>query len=177
MAASAADRAAGAPVPPAHAAAAEEVLARLASTRRGLTSQEAAERLARYGANVLPRARPPHPLVLFLRQFLSPFIYVLLFATALSVYIGHWADAAFIAAVLLLNSVIGTAQEYRAENSALALRNLVTSSARVVRDDDVVELPDADVTLGDVVLLAPGDKIPADVRLLGSAGLLVDERP
>ncbi len=175
MAASAPGRAAGAALTPVHAAAAEELLARLASTRRGLTSPEAAERLARYGGNVLPEARPPHPLVLFLRQFLSPFIYVLLFATALSVYIGHWADAIFIAAVLLLNSVIGTVQEHRAENSALALRNLVTSTARVVRDDDVVELPAADVVLGDVLLLSSGDKVPADVRLLESAGVLVDE--
>ncbi len=162
-------------VPPVHAAPVEDVLAALGSTPRGLTSAEADDRLARYGANTLPQARPPSVVVLFLRQFLSPFIYVLLFATALSLYIRHWSDALFITAVLLLNSVIGTVQEHRAENSALALRALVTTMARAVRDDDVSELPAADLVPGDVLLLASGDKVPADVRLVEAAGLLVDE--
>ncbi len=151
------------------------MLSRLDSTPRGLTAHEASVRLERFGPNTLPQARPPSVAVLFLRQFLSPFIYVLLFATALSIYIGHWADAVFIAVVLLLNSVIGTVQEHRAEHTAMALLQLVTTTARAVRDDDVVELSAEDIVPGDVLLLASGDKVPADMRLLEGAGLLVDE--
>jgi Ca2+-transporting ATPase len=137
----------------AHATPVPEVLSALDSTPRGLATGEASRRLAVHGPNVLPQPQPPGVLRIFLRQFLSPFIYVLLLAVALSVYIRHWSDAVFIAAVLLLNSVIGTVQEHRAERSALALRSLVPATARVVRDD----------------------KVPADVRLVEAAGLLVDE--
>lgn len=160
---------------PVHASSAEDVLADLSTTRRGLSTSEVETRRVRFGANVLPQPQPPSLLVLFLRQFLSPFIYVLLFAAALSVYIRHWSDAIFIAAVLVLNAVIGTVQEHRAERSALALRNLVTTTARVVRDDDVSELPADEIVPGDVLLLASGDKVPADVRLVETAGFLVDE--
>ncbi len=160
---------------PVHTASAEDVLAALDSSPRGLTALEARERFEQYGANTLPQSRPRSLLVLFVHQFLSPFIYVLLFATALSAYIQHWSDALFISLVVLLNAVIGMVQEHRAEHSALALRHLVTTMTRVVRDDDVSELPAAEIVPGDVLMLASGDKVPADLRLIESAGLLVDE--
>lgn len=160
---------------PVQTAAAADVLAALDSSPRGLTTAEAGRRLARDGANLLPQPRPRSLLVLFVHQFLSPFIYVLLFATALSAYVQHWSDALFISLVVLLNAVIGMVQEHRAERSALALRHLVTTTARVVRDGDVSELPAAEIVPGDVLLLASGDKVPADLRLIETAGMLVDE--
>jgi P-type Ca2+ transporter type 2C len=164
-------------LPAAHAAPRSDVLAYLNSSDHGLTSPEAAERRARRGPNIVPTAPPPSLLGVFLRQFASPLIYILLLAAALSAWLGEWADTAFIAAVLLLNAGIGTTQEYRAQQSALALREMVTTRADVVRDGDLVEVDAADLVVGDVVLLASGDKVPADLRLLDSHSLFVDESP
>jgi len=124
---------------------------------------------------VLPQPAAPGVATVFLRQFASPFIYILLVAAGLAVVLGEWSDAVFIGVVVTLNAVIGTLQEARAERSALALRQMMTTSARVVRDGDVVEVDASAIVPGDVVLLASGDKVPADVRLLDSQDLRVDE--
>src|SRR3990172_8622527 len=122
------------PLPDApHARPAENVLADSGSRPQGLTRIEASARLVRHGRNALPRPQPPGGVKIFLRQFLSPLIYILLFAAAVSLFLGDWSDAGFIAAVLLINAVIGGVQEYGAEKSAEALRALVTSKALVTR--------------------------------------------
>ena len=160
-----------------HAMPAGAVLEHLGSCEQGLDNAEVERRRARWGANVLPEPEPPGIHMVFARQFLSPFIYVLLLAAALSAYLREWSDAGFIAGVLVLNAVIGTMQEWRAQRSAQALRSLVTTRARVIREGDVVELDMADLVPGDVVALASGDKVPADLRLLDTRSLLVDESP
>jgi magnesium-transporting ATPase (P-type) len=96
-------------------------------------------------------------------------------AVAVSLLLGDWSDAAFIAAVLLVNAVIGGIQEYGAERSAEALRALVASRARVIRDGEDFEIDAEELVPGDVVLIESGMKIPADLRLLSSAGLEADE--
>jgi magnesium-transporting ATPase (P-type) len=159
----------------AHALTTVEVLAAAASARSGLSAEEAERRVEEHGANVLPEPALPGALVVFVRQFLSPFIYVLLFAAGLSVYLREWSDAAFIAGVLLLNATVGSVQEYRAQRSAAALRRWVRTRTRVLRDGDACEIDAEAVTLGDVVLLASGDKVPADLRLLDAHALQVDE--
>jgi Ca2+-transporting ATPase len=166
---------ADAPFQDPHAAPAEEVLEALASTANGLGRCEAQARLERFGRNTLPHAEPPGLLEVFLRQFLSPLIYILLAAAAVSLSIAEWADGGFILAVLLLNAVIGTIQEYNAERSAEALRNLVVTRTYVVRDGEELEIDAEDLVPGDVVLLESGSKVPADLRLLGATGLEVDE--
>ncbi len=110
-----------------------------------------------------------------MRQFLSPLIYILLLAAAVSLLLGEWQDSIFIFAVLIINAIIGTVQEYSAERSAEALRSLVRTRARVIRDREEYEVDAEELVPGDVVLLESGGKVPADVRLIFAQGLEVDE--
>lgn len=147
----------------------------LASSPSGLTQEEAERRQRIHGLNQLPQARGPSFVRLFLRQFRSPLIYLLLAATGISLALGHLTDAGFIAVVLILNAVIGTVQERRAEASMSALATLIRHSARVRRDGAVREVDAAEVVPGDVAELESGMAVPADIRLLSSSGLLADE--
>ena len=158
-----------------HAYPSDVVLSALGASRHGLTHAEAAARLERYGRNALPRAKPPGMARIFLHQFTSPLIYVLVAAALLSWVIQEWADAGFIGAVLLVNAIIGTVQEYSAQRAAEALNQLVTTKCRILRDADTYEM-DAEVLVpGDIVLLESGDRVPADLRLLLEHDLEVDE--
>jgi len=141
----------------------------------GLSEAEAARRLERFGPNRLPEPDPPRLALTFLRQFLSPFIYILMIAAVISLLIGQTPSAIFIAAVLLLNAVIGAAQEYSAQRSAAALRAMVKGTAHVIRDGATRKLDAAELVPGDLVLVASGDKVPADLLLTASADLSVDE--
>ncbi len=159
----------------AHALSVDETLAALDSALTGLASDEAAARLARFGRNELPHAEPPGVLAVFLRQFASPLVYILLVAAVVSVALGEWSDAGFIVAVLVLNAVIGTIQEYNAEKSAEALRALTVARAYAVRDGEEREVPGELLVPGDVVILEAGNKVPADVRLVSGGSLEADE--
>ena len=141
----------------------------------GLASQEAGRRLADVGPNRLPRPADPGPAMIFLRQFLSPFIYILLVAAAVSLAVGQLPSAVFILAVLLLNAAIGTVQEYSAQRSASALRNLMRGTAHVVRDGTAQTIDLESVVPGDLVLVSSGDRVPADLRLVASRGPAADE--
>jgi magnesium-transporting ATPase (P-type) len=163
------------PVAAPHARPAAEVMAALGASHLGLSELEARARLARHGRNRLPTARAPGPAVLFARQFASPLIYVLLAAAAVSLGMGHLTDAAFIAGVLLLNAVIGAAQEHAAHRSAEALGALVSSRARTIRGGEGREQDAEELVPGDLVLLESGFRVPADLRLISTAGLEVDE--
>jgi magnesium-transporting ATPase (P-type) len=159
----------------AHADTGDRVLEVLGTSRHGLPQAEAAVRLERYGANALPRARPPGVLQVFAHQFASPLIYVLAAAAVVSLVIQEWSDAVFIGIVLLVNAVIGTFQEYSAQRAAEALQRLVTTNSRVLREGDAYELDAEALVPGDIVLLESGDRIPADLRLLSGSDLEVDE--
>ncbi|MBL0886282.1 cation-translocating P-type ATPase [Myceligenerans indicum] len=161
----------------AHAMPAAAVLAAVHGDPDGLSTAEAAARRGRWGPNDIPAAAGNGLWMVFLRQFASPLIYVLALAAGLSVWLGEWSDAAFIAAVLLLNAAIGSTQEHRAERSAQALRRMVTTASDVVRDGNLLEIDARELVVGDVVLLSSGMRVPADVRLLDSQGLQVDESP
>jgi magnesium-transporting ATPase (P-type) len=158
-----------------HALALADVLKRLAVEDAGLSGAEAAARLARFGPNQLPQAAPVPFLVIFARQFASPLIYVLLFAAALSVWLGEVSDAGFIAAVLLVNAGIGSFNEWRADRDTRALRELLRVRAAVERDGVVREVDAEQVVPGDRVWLEAGTRVPADVRLIDAQGLAVDE--
>ncbi len=132
-------------------------------------------RRARYGPNALEEAPPPSLLGILLHQFTSPLIYILLAATALTLLLGAYADALVIAAVLILNAVIGLVQEYRAEVSVRALMHLVAPRARVIREGREWDIESRDLVPGDLVLLESGTRVPADIRLTAVTALMVDE--
>lgn len=163
------------PLPSPHARPAAEVLAGLQSTPNGLGQAEAATRLQHYGRNTLPASEPPGIVRVFLHQFASPLIYVLAAAALVSLLIQEWSDAGFICAVLLLNAIIGTAQEYSAQRAATALQQLVTTRSRVLREGDTYDCDAEELVPGDIVLLESGERVPADMRLLASRDLEVDE--
>ena len=163
------------PGPAYHAMAQAEVLRRLQSSPHGLDHAEAAARLQRHGRNRLPRAQPASLPRVFARQFASPLIYVLLVAAAVSLLIGEVSDAGFIAAVLLLNALIGTGQEYSAQRAADALQRLGHTRARVLRGGDSHIVDAEELVPGDIVLLESGNRVPADMRLLNSYDMEVDE--
>lgn len=141
----------------------------------GLTAEQAKRLLAQFGPNTLPEPSSPSFVFLFLRQFLSPLIYILLAAVIVSLSLGDMKDALFIGAVLLINGFIGAGQEYSAGQAAAALRKLEQPHAFVIRDGKQQEIDARDLVPGDLVLLEAGAKVPADMQLIEAADLQCDE--
>ena len=142
---------------------------------RGLDSASVAQRAARHGPNALPEA-PPRPLWRTLAgQFKSPLIYILFVAALLAVALGHAADAAVILAVVVANALIGTLQEGRAERSMASLRQLAALQSRVLREGAEAAVAARELVPGDILLLAAGDAVGADARLVDVAQLQVAE--
>jgi magnesium-transporting ATPase (P-type) len=160
-----------------HALSLAQVLDRLRSSPAGLSEDEAARRLSWYGPNRLPERPPPSIVFIFFSQFRNPLIYILLIAAAITAVIDDLTDTLFILLIVLINSTITTIQQMKAEQSAEALKSLVTVTARVLRGNRAVDISANDLVLGDVVLLESGWRIPADIRLLEARDLLVDESP
>ncbi len=158
-----------------HARDTAATLQKTGSSATGLNQQEAAARKGQFGANLLPSSPPPGLGLIFLHQFLSPLIYILLAAAVISLAIGEFTDAGFIAAVILLNAALGTFQEWKAEKNAAALRNLLKTNCRVRRDGAVTTISAEELVPGDIVLLESGARVPADLRLLEVRGLAIDE--
>jgi Ca2+-transporting ATPase len=161
---------------PAHARAVDDVLGELGvDPSAGLTDEEARARRARSGPNVLPRAPTRSALVVFVRQYQSPLIYLLLGADVLAFALGQRSDAVVIVVVVTINAIIGAVQEGRAARSMDALRRLSMVKARVVRGGRERELDARELVPGDVILLAPGESVGADARLVEVAALTVSE--
>ena len=153
-----------------------EALVLLESDREhGLTSDEAARRLQRHGPNVLPRVERRGALWRLLLQFHHPLIYVLLVAAAVTYAVGEPVDASVILGVVLANAAIGFVQEARAERALDALAAMMTVDAHVIRDGSRRRVPATELVPGDVVVVEPGDKLTADVRLVDVSELHVDE--
>ena len=153
----------------------QETLDGLATSPRGLTAAEARQRRALHGPNVIAEAPPRSAVALFLAQFADFMVLVLIAAALISGMIGDLTDTIVIVAILLLNAVIGFAQEYRAEQALSALRSMAAPSAMALRDGEAVRLPTADLVPGDAVLLEAGAIVPADLRLIEAASLRIDE--
>ncbi|MEZ5541930.1 MAG: cation-translocating P-type ATPase [Pseudomonadota bacterium] len=151
------------------------VLQRLGTDAAGLESVRARDRLAEYGPNRLPESRRRSLPVMFLGQFADFMIVVLLGAALIAGFIGEPQDTIAILVIVLLNAVIGTVQEYRAERAVAALRALAAPEARAIRDGKAVRIDAAELVPGDIVLLEAGNVVPADLRLLEAAGLQADE--
>jgi Ca2+-transporting ATPase len=144
-------------------------------TERGLTSAEAAARLAQYGPNELPAAPPVSVLKLFLSQFSSLIVWVLIGAAIVSGLLQEWVDAAAIVAIVILNAILGFVQEFRAERSLEALKQMVVVTARVFRDGSLVSLPARDLVPSDLIQVEAGDRIPTDARLVYATVLRTQE--
>ncbi len=152
-----------------------EALEAFGSRRSGLTGDEASSGRMRYGPNELKGKKKTPPLIVFLRQFLSPLIYVLMVAAIISLIVEHFIDAGVILGVLFLNAAIGFIQEARAEKAMEALIRMAAPKASVRRDGAIKVIPAREVVPGDIVLLETGDKIPADARLIEVSNLKVNE--
>ncbi|PZP51802.1 MAG: carbonate dehydratase, partial [Azospira oryzae] len=160
---------------PWHALEVGEVMERLATQRAGLGTEEAAERLGRFGSNRLAPPKRSGPLTRFLRQFHNVLIYVLLAAAVVTAALGHWVDSAVILGVVLANALIGFFQEGKAEKALEAIRGMLSPKAMVRRAGRRMEIPAEELVPGDVVLLASGDKVPADLRLIEVKNLRIEE--
>lgn len=153
----------------------QQLFRELKSSRRGLSQKEAKRRLQRYGFNKLPEFKADNLFVIFLRQFKSPFIYILLTASGLVFAIGENVDGFIIVSVLLFNSIIGTIQEGKARNIILALKKITKTQAEVLRDGKEIIIPDENVVVGDIIILREGEKVPADARILNASSLQINE--
>jgi len=158
-----------------HSLSSDEALLAFNSRRSGLTETDAKARLLQYGPNNLKRKKRIPLILVFLKQFLSPLIYVLLAAVIVSVIVEHFIDAAVIMSVLLLNAVIGFIQETRAESAMEALVQMAAPKARIRRDGSVKQIPAKEIVPGDILLLETGDKVSADARLIEVSNLKVNE--
>ena len=158
-----------------HTLPAEEVFQTVDSSSSGLTSSTAKTRLEEYGPNQLTSGEKKTLLSIFLSQFADMMIWVLLGAALISGLLGEWVDASIILAVVVLNAILGTVQESRAEAALEALKKMAAPAANVVRDGIPQTVPASELVVGDIVLLEAGDSVPADLRLIESAALKVEE--
>jgi magnesium-transporting ATPase (P-type) len=158
-----------------HALAADAALAALDAPAGGLSAAEAARRLAHYGRNELPPPPRRSAFVRLLAQFDNLLIYVLLAAAAVTLALGHTVDTAAIVGVVLINAIIGFVQEGRAERALAALQGMLAARATVLRGGERHEIAAAELVPGDWVLVAAGDRVPADLRLLRARNLRADE--
>ncbi len=153
----------------------DEVIGELNSRRSGLTVDEAKERLVQYGPNELESKKKAPAILLFLRQFRSPIVYILWVAAIVNFVLGKNLDAFAILAVLLLLAAIGFVQEGKAEKAMEALVQMTAPKTKVRRDGEVKEIKTREVVSGDILVLEAGDKVPADARLMEVASLQVNE--
>lgn len=158
-----------------HTLSADEVFQAVDSSSNGLTSSTAQTRLEEHGPNQLAAGEKKTLLSIFLSQFADMMIWVLLGAALISGLLGEWVDASIILAVVVLNAVLGTVQESRAEAALEALKKMAAPTAHVVRDGMPQSVPAAELVVGDIVLLEVGDSVPADLRLIESAALKIEE--
>ncbi len=152
-----------------------EVFEELKSGERGLSEEEVKKRLEIYGPNKLPETKPDNLFIVFIRQFQSPLIYILMAASLIVFYLKETTDALIILAVLVFNAIVGTIQEGRAQNTLSALKKFVETRAAVLREGKEIIINDQQLVLGDILILQEGEKVPADARVIISNNLKIDQ--
>lgn len=158
-----------------HSLSAQAVLEEFASSPVGLTEKEAGERLAKFGPNQLETKKTESLYILFLRQFKSSLIYILLFAAVVSLVVGKMVNATVIICVLVINAIMGFIQESRAKETMESLKELAKPKTKVLRAGRIQEIPSKEIVPGDIILLESGDKLSADARLIECVKLQVNE--
>jgi P-type Ca2+ transporter type 2C len=153
----------------------DRIFGDLNTSERGLADTEVRERLQKFGPNKLAEEEKISRLKILLNQFKSPLIYILLIAAVVTAFLQEYKDTGVIMAILLLNAVVGYIQEYKAERNVRALKKMVVAKARVLRDGKEKEINGEDLVPGDIVFLASGSRVPADLRLITAIELRADE--
>jgi len=156
---------------------ARSLLLQLGSSVTGLSSEEAALRLRRFGTNTLGVDRDATAAKLLARQFSNPLVLILIFAALVAAGLANWLEAAIILSMVLGSTLLGFAQEYRASTAMAALCRRLTLTAKVLRNGQVVNVPFGEIVVGDVVRLSAGAVVPADAIVLSAQDLLVGEAP
>ena len=154
---------------------ADEIFSALETSEEGLTSGEASKRLEHYGPNEIEEGEAISPLRIFLRQYQSVLIWILVVAAAVMWAVGHTLDAGVILGIVVFITIFGFIQDYRAEQSIAALRDLATRHAFARRDGEKTEVETPDLVPGDIVFVESGDAVPADIRIIEETNLSVDE--
>jgi Ca2+-transporting ATPase len=162
-------------IPLYYARPAEEVFKELDTGYRGLSTEEAERRLGKFGRNVLEKEKGVNILGIALHQFTDPLIYILILAAFVTTFLRDWTDTLVILAVIAINAIIGFSQEAKAETAIRALKTLAAPKAVVVRNGRVEEVDSEELVPGDIVLLTSGTRVPADLRLVETVRLEVDE--
>ncbi len=160
-----------------HNLSASETLRRLNSSQEGLSQEEVEERLEKYGSNKLRREEGRTPLEMFLSEFKSPLVLLLLGAFILTVALHEYTDATVIGVIIVLNSGIGFIQEYRAEKTLEALKEMLEPTTTVVRNSELMTISAEKLVPGDILVLEPGQRVPADARLIDAVRLQTQEAP
>lgn len=159
-----------------HSMSTDETLLHLETTlEQGLNNEQVLFRQQTFGKNTLPQKSAVNLWKIFFGQFKNALIYILLAAAVVSLVVGEYSDSALIMVVLLVNAIIGTIQEYNAEQNAANLNSLITIQTRVRRNGKIVTIDAAEVVVGDIVILTAGNKVPADLRLLETHQLKINE--
>ncbi|MFZ2834612.1 MAG: HAD-IC family P-type ATPase [Candidatus Moraniibacteriota bacterium] len=153
----------------------KDILEELNSSEHGLNSAEVSKRFLKYGPNKLKEVKTENLFFIFLRQFQSPLIFILLFAAVVVFLTGESIDGFVILFVLFFNAIIGTIQEGKAQNIFLALKKFIKTSASVIREGKEYIISDEEIVPGDIIILRDGEKIPADARLISVESLQVEE--
>jgi len=144
-------------------------------TNKGLKKEQVKHNLEKFGKNILVDAKARSSFEIFMSQFASPLVYILVLASVIVFWLGHYTDAFIVASIVLLNAVIGTIQEGKAEDTLIALKNYIKSYATVIRDGKEKIIDDTELVPGDVILLKDGSAVPADARLVLSNSLKVNQ--
>lgn len=153
----------------------KEVYTQLNTSGKGLSDTEAAERLKNNGYNELYRKPPKNIMQMLKEQIFDPMVLILIGAAVFSSVLHEWTEAAVIFTIVIINAVIGIVQEKKAQSSLEALRNMSAPNARVLRQGEESIIPAKELVVGDIVLLCDGDMVPADIRLIDTANLKVQE--
>lgn len=162
-------------MPQFHSVKIEAVLSKLKTEKTGLTEEEVLKRQAKYGKNELPKEKPLNWLNIFFSQFRNTLVYILLLAGTLSFVLGEIIDGSVIFGAVIINVLIGFIQENKANNAISQLKNLVEHTAIALRDGNDKAINSRELTIGDVIMIEAGNKIPADARLIEAADLQVNE--
>ncbi|MDO8482372.1 MAG: HAD-IC family P-type ATPase [bacterium] len=161
---------------PFHSLSIPEAIALLEThTENGLSSEEAERRMAIFGPNIIEKQHNSPTLFIFLNQFKSPLILILVFAAIVTLSIGHYRDAFFILCAVVINAVLGFYQEHKAEKALAELKTYLKQRARVIRDGEEHEIDAANLVPGDIARLAQGDRVPADGRFVFANDTQIDE--